>query len=276
MGQICAMSHRNIWLGAFANNVKYVYICVPGHTVDSTGLIWNIYTDTVVPCAHELLAQMAYMWHLGSILVFGTYMTMQFFLSHDADCAINDSIAFLLLRWMFRGITWLFVSVLVMVLESLSCATDNAIGIMQCWWQWHHLAKKGHAAHHFDCLDLRNPMMPLMILLVSHDANANAADTWPKSDVAPHFDCLDLTDAMLLFIMLSALHDTVASANGIKWLKVMLHLISSVLMKGMLWCHFDALALCDANTVLMASHDPKAMLHLILIILTYKTKWCHS
>ena len=31
---------------------------------------------------------------------------------------------------------------------------------------------KSHVAHHFNNLDIRNTTVPLMMLLISHDANA--------------------------------------------------------------------------------------------------------
>ena len=81
------------------------------------------------------------MWHMRDILVIGTYIAITCFLSDDADGAVNDTIAFLLLRWLFRGIMT-FVPVLVLVLASMLCAICDAIGVMWCWYQWHHMTKK--------------------------------------------------------------------------------------------------------------------------------------
>ena len=38
--------------------------------------------------------------------------------------------------------------------------------------------KKCHVALHFDHLDLRNVMLPLMVLSTSHDANTNAVESY--------------------------------------------------------------------------------------------------
>ena len=52
---------------------------------------------------------------------------------------------------------------------------------------------KGHVTPHFDCLDLRNAMVPLTIPLASHDLNACASDViWPKHHIGHPFDFLDL------------------------------------------------------------------------------------
>ena len=54
------------------------------------------------------------------------YMATTYFFSHDADGAISDTIAFLLLRLLFRSL----VPVPVLLLASVSYAIDNATGIM--------------------------------------------------------------------------------------------------------------------------------------------------
>ena len=117
---------------------------------------------------------------------------------------------------------------------------------------------KSHVAPHFNCLDVRNAMLPLTTLLTSFGANTGAngvsaqkaiwhliliitdlrnavvplmtplhhvmlmptlmASYDQRSNVAPHFSCLNLRNAMVLLMML-ALCDTGASANGIKWPK---------------------------------------------------------
>ena len=76
-----------------------------------------------------------------------------------------------------------------------------AIGVTWCWhqYQWHDLTptlipmvwldQKSHAVPHFDCLDLRNLMMPLTVPSVSCNANTNVDSitycnslwsSWPK------------------------------------------------------------------------------------------------
>ena len=58
--------------------------------------------DIVVSYVHmNLLELVGCMWHLKGILVFGTYMTITCFLSHDADDAISDTIALVMLMIVF-------------------------------------------------------------------------------------------------------------------------------------------------------------------------------
>ena len=106
-----------------------------------------------------------------------------------------------------------------------------------CWW-YHIMSipapvvshdQKSYIASHFNCLVLRNPMVPLTTLLGSCDINANSVNG-KKSHVAPHFSFPDPRNAMVPFTTLFASHDTNTSANG---QNVMLHLISIVLKKGM-------------------------------------------
>ena len=53
------------------------------------------------------------------MLLFVMYMAIACFLSDDAYGAINETIAFVMLRWLFRGIIWLDVPVVVPVLASV-------------------------------------------------------------------------------------------------------------------------------------------------------------
>ena len=48
LGHIYVPCGSHICSGACANNVKLMYISVPGHTVDCIGFIWGKYTDIVV------------------------------------------------------------------------------------------------------------------------------------------------------------------------------------------------------------------------------------
>ena len=43
-------------------------------------------------------------------------------------------------------------------------AINDTVGIMCCQHHWYHMTKKGHVAPYFDFLDLRNVMIPLMML----------------------------------------------------------------------------------------------------------------
>ena len=63
--------------------------------------------------------------------------------------------------------------------------------------------EKCHLASHFDHLDLRNVMMPLIMpsieLVMSHD----------------HFDCLDLSSAVVHLTMASVSCDHKSGTNGV-------------------------------------------------------------
>ena len=115
-----------------------------------------------------------------------------------------------------------------------------------CWWRfWQNVIlvlimpinQKRHVALHFDCLYLRNTIMPFMMLLTScytdsdpkwhhvtpipvASCNANASGnciTWPKSLVTSNFDCLDPRNVMLPQTMLTASCDAITSVSGIIW-----------------------------------------------------------
>ena len=64
--------------------------------------------------------------------------------------------------------------------------------------QWHHMAKTSHAAPHLDDLALRNAVVPLLMSLASHDANASASCVIsPKCYAVPHFNHLDLRNTVV-------------------------------------------------------------------------------
>ena len=74
------------------------------------------------------LKHVTYMWHFRGILVIGINMAKRCLMPHDADGAINDTIAFLMLRWLFRCIIWLYYA---------SASTSAGISVMshwQCYW----------------------------------------------------------------------------------------------------------------------------------------------
>ena len=114
----------------------------------------------------------------------------------------------------------------------------------QCyhWWHhWYHVAlmqtqmtsydQKSHVTPHFSCLNLRNAMVLLMMLLASCDTDACVNGIkLPKHHVAPNFDCLDLRNVFC------------------HWQHYQHHMMSRLLP--------------------MVSHEQKVILHFILIILT--------
>ena len=90
-------------------------------------------------------------------------------------------------------------------------STGACITVMHHWWcHWYHVMlqpmvshdQKSHTASHFNHLDLRNAMVPLMTPSASLDATdiANSI-TWRKGHVAPHFDHQDLRNAMVALMM---------------------------------------------------------------------------
>ena len=123
--------HRHICSGAYASNLKHVYLCSWSHCwlcwVHRRDIYWHRCLMSTWSNWH-----IPGMWHMrGHISFWHVNVT---FLSHNADSAINVRIAFLLLRWLFRGSIWLCASASTL-LAAVSCATDNAIGIMYYWCQ---------------------------------------------------------------------------------------------------------------------------------------------
>ena len=94
--------------------------------------------------------------------------------------------------------------------------------------QWCHITKRSYC-NHFSNLELRNAVVPLMVLSTSqvNDTNTNGimwcqcSCQWDHiteiSQVAPHFNCLKHRIAVMPLIMLLAWCDT--DASGIKWPK---------------------------------------------------------
>ena len=104
---------------------------VSGHIIDCSGSIWGIYADKIVSCACELIDICSLYLAFEGILVFGMYMSKACFLLHDVDGAINDTIAFAILGWLFRGIIWLL---------GVSTSTSYGINVMcHLWCHWHHV-----------------------------------------------------------------------------------------------------------------------------------------
>ena len=67
------------------------------------------------------------------------YMAIACFLLPNAVGAINDIIAFVMLKWLFRDSVWLLVPVLVPFPPSLSFAIYNTN--MCCWCHWCHMTE---------------------------------------------------------------------------------------------------------------------------------------
>ena len=67
--------------------------------------------------------------------------------------------------------------------------------------------QKSPVALHFNCIELRNITVPLIIASVSWKVHVNANGViWQEKHIAPHFDHLDLRNAMMSLIMPLASH----------------------------------------------------------------------
>ena len=84
--------------------------------------------------------------------------------------------------------------------------------------------QKSHVGPHFNCLNIRNALVPLTILLVLHARAGTNSSTWPKGHVAPHFQNLDLRNAMVL----STTHNTEINSGASCDTNVMPMLVSVV------------------------------------------------
>ena len=229
-------------------------------------------------------------------------MVITCFLSYGPTGAINDIVAFVMLRWLFRGNMPFCASVSTGAGISVMCHWHC---IIWCWCYWHKMTKN-NVASHFEHLDLRNAMMPLMTLSASHDANVNLNGiTWPKRSCHTtlwlyfidnaisimwckgwyHWCCV--TKVMFDFILViwpkectSAINDTV----GIMQCQSCYQRYHMT-RKCHVAHHFDNLDLIKALmplTVALAwwwyqchwcHMSKKIMLHIILIILTHGMLW---
>ena len=78
----------------------------------------------------------------------------------------------------------------------------------------HH--QQSYITPHFDCCDVRNAILPLMMPSAPCDANASTNGiTLPKKYFAPHFNHIDVWNAMAQLMMPSASCDADASTSGI-------------------------------------------------------------
>ena len=144
------------------------------------------------------------------------------FLSHDADGAINYTIAFVMLRWLFRGIILLLVPVLVPVLASVSCAIYDAL--MSCDADGNDITQsKSHIVPYFDHLDLRNAVLPLIRSSSLHDANASSNGiAWPRRSCYISFqlswskECIGAKRGHLMLTPIPVTwHDTNTDTNAV-------------------------------------------------------------
>ena len=134
--------------------------------------------------------------------------------------------------------------------------------------------QKSHVAPQFNYPNLRNAMVPLVMLLklCDYDASANSIK-WPKCQVTLHFYCLYLWNATVPLASCSVN----TSANGITWKRshVAPHFDCFDLVNEMVVFTMPV-ASCDVKQQCQWHHmTKKLMLHLILIILIIQMQLCH-
>ena len=108
-----------------------MYTSVSDPVVKCIEIIWGRFADIVVRYVHmNQLAFVTLEWHIG----LGTYMVITWFLSYNADVSISDTIAFVILRWLFRGIIWCLVPVPLPVMASVWSESSSTVdGTIACW-----------------------------------------------------------------------------------------------------------------------------------------------
>ena len=111
-------------------------------------------------------------------------------------------------------------------------------------------------------------MMLMLVSMTSHDQN---------SHVAPDFDCLQLRNAMVPLMILSAFCNANASTSGIIWPKTIKNLISIIMTYGMQWCHWWS-CWHHLRQMLMplASHDQYIHIYLCIHVCTCMSPCIHT
>ena len=83
-----------------------------------------------------------------------------------------------------------------------------------------HLTKNSHVAPHFNHLDLRNAMVPLMMLLASWYSSASTSGvTRPKSQVGLILIVTDQRNAVVSLMSSFVWHDTYVNTSVVTWPK---------------------------------------------------------
>ena len=118
------------------------------------------------------------------------------FASHDADANGNCTI------WLNKSCC---TSLLLSWRKKYNGAIYDAVSIILHWHQLHHVTTppmaacdangngnyvtwpKGHAAPHFDCLDVWNVVVPLTMLMASCDAISANSIAWPEKSCCTSF-----------------------------------------------------------------------------------------
>ena len=149
------------------------------------------------------------------------------------------------------------------------------------WWQcWHDVTlipasmtlhdQKSYVASHFNYLDWRNALVPLMMPLALHDADASGI-TWPKSHVTSSFDHLDLTNRMMQLMSLLASCDTDTSIMALHDWKSSTHCFN----------HLDIMNTMVLFTIALASSDVDASANSVkwlknLCCISFQSPWTNK
>ena len=145
--------------------------------------------------------------------------------------------------------------------------------MMWCWNQCCHVTKS-HVAPHFNCLDLRNAIVPLIMIFASCDHWFQfQGHQMTKMSCCTSFqlpwlmECNGAIENTVGFTWMSlASCSADVGANSIIRQTIMLHLISIALTWRMQWCHWwYCWHYVKLMLVPMSSNDQKVMFHLILI-----------
>ena len=135
-----------------------MYISACGDIVDCIEFIWGIYTDIVANVHMNILAYVAYLWHVGVTFVVGTCI---------------------FIAWKIKVVVWWGVFKFFFYFILLLTCVCSWVNMYTTFLGY--MTKKNNVASHIDHLDPRNTMIPLIMLLVSHNANASTHGvSWPK------------------------------------------------------------------------------------------------
>ena len=134
--------------------------------------------------------------------------------------------------------------------------------------------QKCHVVTHFNHCELRNVwchwwcclhlVTPMAVQVALHDQ---------KSHIATHFNYLDLRNGMVSLVVSLASCDAHASANGVTWLRIMLHCMWTSRPKEYNVWLVMLLASCDGDTNASAITCQRSHIACHLIVLTWE---CNS
>ena len=146
---------------AYASNVKCMYTNTSGRIIDCIEFIWDIYIYwySCLIWAHELIATCGlYVAFEGHINFWHIHGSNTFLVTWSWWCH-QWPIAFIMLRWLLRGIHITFCA--------STTSTGTGIRVM-CQW-WYHL----YNAMQMAMATVRDLMVPLVMPLTSCDTNSS-------------------------------------------------------------------------------------------------------